>query len=155
MGTICYPNGDIFEGEVDSLVRLAQGGGSPAAAPTTSTTTTTTPPTYTTREASSPASKVGAMDAELSSSPDNISSPSQGYDVVGESVGIAPLPFDVRTISGLVSLTVGCLQDGLADEAVILQRHLRSPDFGHPLLRLASPSSTDVDFPHMPDEDEV
>eukprot|EP00904_Undaria_pinnatifida_P006337 jgi/Undpi1/2833/HiC_scaffold_14.g06210.m1 len=138
MGTICYPNGDIFEGEVDSLVQLAQGGESPAVAATAAATTTT--PTTT-----------SAVDAEVSS-PENGIPGAQGLEEGGEGVELPPS--DVRTLSGLVALTVSCLEDGLTDEATILQRHLRSPDFGHPLLRLASPSSTDVDFPHMPDEDE-
>lgn len=62
---------------------------------------------------------------------------------------------DVTSVSGLVALTLKCLEDGLTDEAAILQRHLYSPDFGHPLLRLASPSSPRVEAPHMPDVDEV
>ena len=87
------------------------------------------------------------------SPPENGIPGAQGLEEGGEGVELPPS--DVRTLSGLVALTVSCLEDGLTDEATILQRHLRSPDFGHPLLRLASPSSTDVDFPHMPDEDEV
>lgn len=69
--------------------------------------------------------------------------------------GLSAPALDVTSVSGLVSLTIDCMKDGLSDEAAILQRHLKSPDFGHPLLRLASPTSTEVWFPHMPDEDEV
>lgn len=62
---------------------------------------------------------------------------------------------DVGTVSGLVSLTIACLEEGMSDEATILQRHLQSPDFGHPLLRLASPSANEPDHPHLPDDPEV
>lgn len=78
---------------------------------------------------------------------------SEGVDNDGAERGVVSP--DVNSVPGLVTLTIGCLEQGQSDEATIMQRHLTSPDFGHPLLRLASPSSTEVEFPHMPDEDEV
>lgn len=62
---------------------------------------------------------------------------------------------DVRTVSGLVALVTECMDSGLSDEATIMKRHMRSPDFGHPLLVLATRTGEDDDWPHMPDEDEV
>lgn len=60
---------------------------------------------------------------------------------------------DVTSVPGLVSLVIGWMKKGASDEAAILQRHLRSPDFGNPLLTLVTPSSTDPDYPHIPGDE--
>ncbi|CAN0267963.1 unnamed protein product [Ectocarpus sp. 8 AP-2014] len=138
MGTICYPSGDIFEGHVDSLIRTAKAGEVPAAA------------------ASYPPKRARPfVDAELSSSADATASSRglEGSSSGGDGGGAVTQ--DVRTVSGLVSLTIACLEEGMSDEATILQRHLQSPDFGHPLLRLASPSGNEPDHPHLPDDPEM
>ncbi|CAM9213498.1 unnamed protein product [Hapterophycus canaliculatus] len=141
MGTVCYPSGDIFEGQVDSLLRFAKAGETPPAS----------------AASFSAENARGFVDAEMASSEAAASAaPAASRDPRG-SGGDGPrmVTADVRTISGLVSLAVDCLKDGLSDEATIMQRHFRSPDFGHPLLRLASPSANDPDHPHMPDDPEM
>lgn len=139
--------------QVDSLVRRAQeeqeGGFTPSSA---------------SASASASASSDALEEAEVVSADDTSGSSGRytkprglaghHHDGSGDNeLGVPPA--DVTTVSGVVSLTIGCMKDGMSDEAAILQRHLKSPDFGHPLLRLASPTSTEVSFPHMPDEDEV
>lgn len=62
---------------------------------------------------------------------------------------------DITSTPGLVSLVIASLDDGLSDEEVLLKRHLRSPDFGNPLLVLVTPSPNDGDGPFMPGHTEV
>lgn len=64
-------------------------------------------------------------------------------------------PVDVTTVPGLVSLIVRCMDDGLSEEEAVLRRHLRSPDFGNPLLALASPSPEEYSGPNWADEGQV
>lgn len=129
MGTICYPNGESFEGEVDSLIRCAKG-----------------------RTAGFSSAAAAAVDAEVVSS--------NGEPLCDQLSGeaeeqVLEVSHDVRTVSGLVALVTECMDSGLSDEATIMKRHMRSPDFGHPLLVLATRTGEDDDWPHMPDEDEV
>lgn len=119
--------------QVDSLIRIAEAGTTPQCAD-------------------------AFVDAEMASADlTAAAAASRGFHAAGGEGAGAPVAVagDVRTISGLVSLTIDCLEDGLSDEATILQRHMRSPDFGHPLLRLSSPSGNDPDYPHIPDDPEV
>lgn len=80
------------------------------------------------------------------------SSFSNNFEGGSQSLIVEP---DVTTVEGLVALTIDCLREGLSDEATIFQRHIKSPDFGNPLLRIASPSSDLTEFPHIPGEREV
>ncbi|CAN0378880.1 unnamed protein product [Pylaiella littoralis] len=139
LGTVCYPSGDMFEGQVDSLVRIAKAG--------------TTPPA----SAAFPRRDTKAVfDAEMSSYDTATAAATAAAAATGsESGGGWAVAGGVQTVSGLVALTIDCLEDGMSDEATILQRHVNSPDFGHPLLRLASPSDSDPDHPHMPDDPEM
>lgn len=130
--------------QIDSLIRIAEAG--------------KRPPTPAAGASSSPGAP-SFVDAEMSSTgPAPATDPSGGFSAASGGIsggGVAAVAADVRTVPGLVSLTIDCLEDGLSDEATILQRHFKSPDFGHPLLRLASPSDNDPDHPHVPDDPEV
>lgn len=127
--------------QVDYLIRFAKAGQTPPA-------DTTSFPANAFQDAEMASSETAATTTSAACQDSDDKSSGGGSDP-----GIVAA--DVRTISGLVSLTVDCLEDGLSDEATIMQRHFRSPDFGHPLLRLASPSANDPDHPHMPDDPEV
>ena len=132
-----YLNIRMYIQQVDSLIRVAEAG------------------------TATPQSTGAFVDAEMASA-GSPAAASRGFHATAAAAAAAagagttaPVAADVRTISGLVSLTIDCLEDGLSDEATILQRHMKSPDFGHPLLRLASPSDNDPDYPHIPDDPEV
>lgn len=125
--------------QVDSLIRSAEEGASPP--------TSSAPPPHSAIDA-----EVVSTNGVPSNRKDHLSSSRSNQCERHNSEEDVDV-LDVRTVRGLVALTIDALASGQSDEAVVMKRHLRSPDFGHPLLVLATPSGKGGDFPHMPGDE--